>query len=65
MPSAGVGTLAFMLTRDDLASLDGQTIRKAEIRDETLRLHLASGSVVAISPAGDGTLSVSDQTSIP
>jgi hypothetical protein len=53
-----------MLTRDDLASLDGETIRKAEIREGALRLRLASGFIVAVSVADDGTLNVADETSI-
>ena len=59
-----VGTLQDMLTHDDLASLDGQTIRKAEIRDGALRLRLASGFIVAIAVEGQGTLSVSDESAI-
>ena len=57
-----------MLTIDDLASLRGVTVADAEIRThagrQVLRLHLASGAILAISSEDDG-LNVTDETSIP
>lgn len=58
-----------MLHSDDLDSFKGATIGDAEIRERPgggsyLRLHLAGGGVLAISPDGD-SLNVADESSIP
>jgi hypothetical protein len=50
-----------MFTPEDLDSLRGQTTVVVEVRGDALRLGLASGFIVAISVADDGTLSVADE----
>jgi hypothetical protein len=57
-----------MLSADDLQSFRGVTIDRAEIRERPgggsyLRLHLARGGVLAISPDGD-SLTVADEGSV-
>lgn len=54
-----------MLSEEDFDSFRGQTVVDAEERDGTLRLRTQSGFIIAISVDGDGTLSASDETSIP
>jgi hypothetical protein len=58
-----------MLTKDDLTSLAGVTVAAAEIRDlpgggRYLRLRLAGGGILAISPNGDD-LTVTDESAMP
>jgi hypothetical protein len=57
-----------MLTIDDLKSLEGVTVAKAEIRDsegrQVLRIHLQSGGVLALTAVND-ELNLADESSIP
>jgi hypothetical protein len=57
-----------MLTIDDLKSLDGVTVAKAEIRDyegrQVRRIHLEGGGILAVTAVND-ELNLADESSIP
>jgi hypothetical protein len=57
-----------MLTIDDLKSLDGVTVAKAEIRAyegrQILRIHLEGGGILALAAVND-ELNLADESSIP